>query len=74
MENTYCILTAADVTTAQWRVVVQNPKTARYSLDDTLVVLKWAGETPVEFAGLPTLTHAEVLVELEKPSWTHQTE
>lgn len=42
----------------------------RLSVDGTQAVLKWEGETPSVLASASAYTHAEILTELAKPSWS----
>lgn len=74
MEETYYISPEADVTTAQWRSVVQTPKTARYSLDGTLVLVSWQGATPEAFIGVsPTFDKAGIQVKMQEVEWLDET-
>ena len=44
--------------------------TLRLSVDGTQALLKWEGETPSVLASASAYTHAEILTELAKPSWS----
>ena len=52
-----------------WGLVLEAHATCRKSLDGTLVVLKWEGETPAPLIGAPQYTHAEALALMATPAW-----
>jgi hypothetical protein len=48
---------------------METPGTCRKSLDGTLVVVKWEGETPAPLAGMDTMTYPEALELMAAPAW-----
>ena len=66
---TYCII-SNPATPAQYDAAIERQDTARTSLDESEVVLKWRGTTPPPFVGLPTLTHAEALALMATAEWS----
>ena len=43
--------------------------TLRKSIDSTLAILKWDGETPSCFDGMVVYSHSEIKTELAKDEW-----
>ena len=54
----------------QYAVSSSSADTARRSLDDTKVLLEWAGEVPPEFSGLVIYDHEETLAIMATAAWT----
>tara|TARA_Y100000310_G_scaffold281071_1_gene301261 strand:- start:33 stop:302 length:270 start_codon:yes stop_codon:yes gene_type:complete len=44
--------------------------TLRKSLNGAKAILKWDGDTPGVFDGMTTYSHAEILIEMAKSTWT----
>ena len=53
-----------------WDSVIESPESHRRSVDGTLVVVKWEGETPAPLTGETIYTNSEVLAVLSGPDWT----
>ena len=53
-----------------WAEVVEEDATCRKSLDGTLVLVKWDGETPAPLVGVTTYDHAEILAIMATPAWS----
>ena len=77
MENnkTYAIVPIAELNNVNYSEVEQNSAdTVRKNLAETEFVVKWEGSTPASIAAItptPTeYTHAEILVEMAKVTWT----
>lgn len=79
----YSIIDLPTVDSPLWAEVVQEYATARRSLDGTLCVVKWGGETPAFLPpGAPLYYHpndppddltgyaGDILTALEGPDWT----
>lgn len=66
---TYCIVDYPP-STEQYDAAVESSDTVRKSLDGTKCVLKWAGETPAPFDGLPTMVHSEAVAAMSTPEWS----
>ena len=71
----WVIITLASYTDEQLQKLVDNAiqssvDTLRKSLDSTLAILKWDGDTPDVFDGMTTYNHAEILTELAKSTWS----
>lgn len=66
---TYCIVDfpASD---EQYASAIESADTVRKSLDETKCVLKWQGDTPDAFSGLPAYTHAEILPIMHSSEWS----
>lgn len=62
----YFIYEVSDVTPEMWEAAVQEPATARYSLDGTKVVLKY----PVDVQPEGGLTSEEVRPIMASPEWS----
>ena len=48
--------------------------TLRKTLDGSMAILKFEGDTPSCFEGLTTYNHSEILTELAKSAWTSSEE
>jgi len=71
----WVIITLADYTDEQLENLVANAiqsgvGTLRKSLDNTKAILKWDGDTPSCFNGMPTYSHSEILTTLATNAWT----
>lgn len=67
----YCVVNNP-ATAEQYDAAIERQTTARTSLDESKVVLKWRGATPDPFVGLPTLTHGEALALMASPEWSEE--
>ena len=68
MARTYCIMPTPQPPEA-WEFTLEK-RPIRLSVDESLVVMKWQGETPAYFAGVQTYSHAEIKAILSGPEWT----
>ena len=71
----WVIITLADYTDDQLEELVGNAiqsgvSTLRKSLDGTLAILKWDGDTPSVFNGMTIYSHAQILTILAGSDWT----
>ena len=66
--SNYTII-GGEPTPAQYAASSSTAATARRSLDETKVLLEWAGEVPPEFSGLVIYTHSEALAIMATPAW-----
>ena len=71
----WVIITLADYTDEQLEELVSNAiqsssSTLRKSLDGTLAILKWDGDTPSAFNGMTQYSHAQIRSILSGSSWT----
>ena len=71
----WVIITIADYTDDQLEELVGNAiqsgvSTLRKSLDGTLAILKWDGDTPSVFNGMTIYSHAQILTILAGSDWT----
>jgi hypothetical protein len=71
----WVIITLADYTDEQLEELVSNAiqsssSTLRKSLDGTLAILKWDGDTPSAFNGMTQYSHAQILTILKGSDWT----
>tara|TARA_R100000808_G_scaffold2885_1_gene10800 strand:- start:293 stop:541 length:249 start_codon:yes stop_codon:yes gene_type:complete len=71
----WVIITLADYTDSQLQslcsnAIQTNVNTIRKSVDGSKAILKWDGDTPSAFDGMTVYTHAEILTELAKSTWT----
>ena len=65
----------ADVSSIDFSLVEEtNQDTLRLSIDKTLTVLKFQGETPSFLVGLQQYTHSEILAIMHSPEWTNKEE
>tara|TARA_R110002051_G_scaffold280524_1_gene342128 strand:- start:316 stop:507 length:192 start_codon:yes stop_codon:yes gene_type:complete len=61
-----------DVSNIDFSLVKETSQdTLRLSLDETLTVLKFQGETPSFLVGLQQYTHSEILAIMLTPAWTN---
>ena len=70
----WVIITLADYTDEQLEELVSNAiqsslSTLRKSLDGTLAILKWDGDTPTVFNGMTQYSHAKNLTILRGSEW-----
>ena len=49
---------------------IQSPNSLRKSLDGTLAILKWDGDTPSVFNGMTQYSHAQILSILSGAAWS----
>ena len=75
----WVIITISDYTDDQLQELVGNAiqsgvSTLRKSLDGTLAVLKWDGDTPSVFNGMDSYSHAQILTILAGSDWTEPLE
>ena len=73
----WVIITLADYTSDQLEDLVANAiqtsvSTLRKSVDNTKAILKWDGDTPEVFDGIPTYYHSEILTTLATNVWTEE--
>ena len=71
----WVIITLADYTDEQLEELVSNAiqsslSTLRKSLDGTLAILKWDGDTPTVFNGMTQYSHAQILTILRGSDWS----
>ena len=71
----WVIITLADYTDEQLEELASNAiqsssSTLRKSLDSTLAILKWDGDTPTVFNGMTQYSHAQILTILNGSDWT----
>ena len=71
----WVIITLADYTDEQLEELVSNAiqsssSTLRKSLDGTLAILKWDGDTPSVFSSMTTYNHNQILTILNGSDWT----
>ena len=67
----YVIYNIADVSNIDFSLVEETSKdTLRLSIDGTLTVLKFKGETPNFLVGLQQYNHSEILAIMQTPEWT----
>ena len=68
----YIIYNMTDVSNIDFSLVKETSQdTLRLSLDETLTVLKFQGETPSFLVGLQQYTHSEILAIMHTPAWTN---
>lgn len=70
----WVIITLSDYTDDELETLCFNSiqstvDTLRKSIDGTLAILKWDGETPSCFDGMAVYSHSEIKVELAKDEW-----
>ena len=75
----WVIITLSDYTNDQLGELVVNTiqssiDTLRKSLDGTLAILKWDGDTPSVFDGMTSYGHSEILTILRGSDWTEPLE
>jgi len=71
----WVIITLADYTDEQLEELVSNAiqsssSTLRKSLDGTLAILKWDGDTPSAFSSMTIYNHNQILTILKGSDWT----
>ena len=71
----WVIITLSDYTDEQLQELVDNAiqtsiSTLRKSLDSTLAILKWDGDTPSVFNGMTQYSHNQILTILKGSDWT----
>ena len=71
----WVIITLSDYTDEQLEELMEdtiqnNPANLRKSLDDTLAILKWDGDTPSVFSSMTIYTHAQIRSILSGAAWT----
>ena len=67
----YVIVNVSDVTDEMISSAIQTGvNTLRKSLDGTLAILKWDGDTPTVFNGMTQYSHAQILTILKGSDWT----
>ena len=70
----WVIITIADYTDDQLEELVGNAiqsgvSTLRKSLDGTLAILKWDGDTPSVFSSMTIYSHSQILTILRGSDW-----
>jgi len=71
--ETYTIVNTIDLTQAMIDVCqITSMDTVRKSIDGTLTILKWVGETPAIFVGATVYDNAEANVLMDTPEWTEE--
>ena len=75
----WVIITIADYTDDQLENLCKNAiqsgvSTLRKSLDGTLAILKWDGDTPSVFSGMTIYSHGQILTILRGSDWTEPLE
>ena len=75
----WVIITIADYTDDQLENLCKNAiqsgvSTLRKSLDGTLAILKWDGDTPSVFNGMDSYSHAQISSILSGAAWTESTD
>ena len=70
----WVIITIADYTDDQLENLCKNAiqsgvSTLRKSLDGTLAILKWDGDTPSVFSGMTIYSHGQILTILRGSDW-----
>jgi len=75
----WVIITIADYTDDQLEELVGNAiqsgvSTLRKSLDGTLAILKWDGDTPSVFSSMTIYSHSQILTILRGSDWTEPLE
>jgi hypothetical protein len=71
----WAIITLADYTDEQLedlvtKAIQTSVGTLRKSVDGTKAILKWDGDTPEGFEGIPTYSHSEIGTILATLAWT----
>ena len=71
----WVIITLSDYTDEQLQELVDNAiqtsiNTLRKSLDGTLAILKWDGDTPSAFSSMTIYNHAQILTILRGSDWS----
>ena len=74
-DRKWVIITLSDYTTDQLQELIDNAhqdsiETLRKSLDGTLTILKWDGDTPSVFDGMTTYNHAQIRSILHGSAWS----
>tara|TARA_R110000824_G_scaffold116641_4_gene268209 strand:- start:4268 stop:4519 length:252 start_codon:yes stop_codon:yes gene_type:complete len=75
VDRKWVIITLADYTDEQLQDLVTKAiqtsvSTLRKSVDGTKALLKWDGDTPEGFEGIPTYSHSEIGTKLATLAWT----
>ena len=70
----WVIITLSDYTDEQLQELVDNAiqtsiSTLRKSLDSTLAILKWDGDTPSVFNGMTQYSYSQILTILDGSDW-----
>ena len=70
----WVIITLSDYTDDQLETLclnaIQSPNSLRKSLDGTLAILKWDGDTPSAFSSMTIYNHNQILTILKGSDWT----
>ena len=53
-----------------WPLVLEDADSCRKSLDGSLVLVKWDGDTPAPLAGVTVYDHAAILTLLNGTDWS----
>lgn len=68
----YIILEAADISTVNFSEIRETaPGTLRYSVDNTLFLVKYQGTTPTFLEGKTRYTHSEIMEILQTAEWSN---
>ena len=75
----WVIITLSDYTDEQLEELMEdtiqnNPANLRKSLDDTLAILKWDGDTPSVFSSMTIYNHTQILTILRGSDWSESLE
>ena len=71
----YVIINSSEVSSVNFEEVLQtSSETLRYNLDGTKTFVKYEGNQPSFLNGKTELTHAEIMTELAKETWTEDEE
>ena len=69
----YVIINSGEVSSVNFDEVSQtSTETLRYNLDGTKTFVKYEGDQPSFLDGKTELTHAQILAELVKETWTEE--
>ena len=70
----WVIITLSDYTDDQLEALclnaIQSPNSLRKSLDGTLAILKWDGDTPSAFNGMTIYNHNQILAIVRGSDWS----
>ena len=67
----WIIINVSDITEDMISSAIQSDvDTLRKTLDGNKAILKWDGDAPSCFDGMPTYTHSEIITELAKSDWS----
>tara|TARA_R100000008_G_scaffold81032_1_gene63899 strand:- start:1102 stop:1335 length:234 start_codon:yes stop_codon:yes gene_type:complete len=68
----YIILEAADISTVNFSEIMESaPGTLRYSVDNTLFLVKYRGTPPSFLEGKTLYTHSEIMEILQTAEWSN---